>query len=138
MNLALIRDQSDIDGTFGKLYVNGLFQCYTLEDVDRRLEDGGEKVPSDTAIPRGTYKITITMSNRFKKLMMLVNDVPQFSGVRIHAGNTTGDTEGCILLGNGRNTTNAHLLDSRSAVNKLYACVESALNRKEEVTLEVK
>lgn len=138
MKLVLIRDQADPDGTFGKLYVNGLFQCHTLEDVDRRLENGGKKVAGETAIPRGTYKVIIDMSTRFKKLMMHVLEVPQFSGIRLHAGNTTADTEGCILLGNGRNTTADTLLDSRTAVSKLFEAVNTALGKGEEVTLEVK
>jgi hypothetical protein len=138
MKLVLIRDQSDIDGTFGKLYINGLFQCHTLEDMDRRLEEGGEKVAGQTAIPRGTYKLIIDFSNRFKKQMMRLVDVPQFSGVRIHAGNTHAETEGCLLLGNGRNTTSTYLLDSRNAVNKVFDAVENALDRGQEVTIEVK
>jgi hypothetical protein len=138
MKLVLIRDQSDIDGTFGKLYINGLFQCHTLEDMDRHLEDGGKKVPAQTAIPRGEYKVIIDFSNRFKKEMMHVLDVPQFAGIRIHSGNTHEDTEGCILLGNGRNTTSTYLLDSRNAVNKVFNAVEFALDHGQDVTLEVK
>ena len=90
MKLVLIRDQTDIDGTFGRLYINGLFECHTLEDVDRLLEKGGTKIPGETAIPRGEYKVIIDWSNRFKKEMMHVLDVPQFAGIRIHAGNYAG------------------------------------------------
>jgi len=136
MKLVIIRDQSDVEGTFGRLYINGLFECHTLEDFDRNLESGGKKVQNDTAIPRGEYKVIIDWSNRFKKEMMRVLDVPQFTGIRIHAGNTTADTEGCILLGNGR--ARSYLLDSRSAVNKVFASVEKALERGDDVTLEVK
>ena len=136
MNLILIRDQSDAVCTFGRLYINGLFECHTLEDVDRGLEDGGEKVAGETAIPRGTYKVIIDWSKRFNKEMLHVLDVPQFSGIRIHSGNTSADTEGCILLGNGR--ARDYLLDSRSAVSKVFLAVERVLDAGGDVTLEVK
>ena len=136
MELLLEREPSTDSGTFGKLYVNGLFQCYSLEDVDRRLEDGGTKIPGETAIPRGVYKVIIDWSNRFKKEMLHVLDVPEFAGIRIHAGNTNEDTEGCVLLGTGR--ANSRLLNSRAAVDRLFATVEAALDRGDEVTLEVK
>ena len=93
MNIVVIRDPSTDVSTLGKVYVNGLFQCYSLEDVDRRLEDGGTKIPGETAIPRGVYKVVIDWSNRFKKEMMHVLDVPGFEGVRIHTGNFAGKEE---------------------------------------------
>ena len=136
MNIVVIRDPSTDVSTLGKVYVNGLFQCYSLEDVDRRLEDGGTKIPGETAIPRGVYKVVIDWSNRFKKEMMHILDVPGFEGIRIHAGNRSCDTSGCLLIGNG--VAKDYLLDSRSAVNKLFATVEAALDRGDEVTLEVK
>lgn len=135
MKIQIVRESSGDHGTFGRVHVDGLFVCHSLEDKDRRIESGGVKIPGETAIPRGTYNVTIDMSVRFKKLMMHVLDVPQFSGVRIHSGNTTADTEGCILLGNGR--ANGYLIDSRSAVNKMFSAVERALKLGSTVTLEV-
>jgi hypothetical protein len=81
--------------TTGKLYVNGIYECYTLEDAVRN----GTKVIGKTAIPIGTYKLIIDASTRFKQDMPHILDVPDFTGVRIHAGNTSADTDGCILLG---------------------------------------
>jgi hypothetical protein len=80
--------------TIGKLYINGKYECYTLEDAVR-----DKKVQDVTAIPSGTYKLIIDASRRFKKDMPHILNVPNFTGVRIHAGNTSKDTEGCILLG---------------------------------------
>ena len=85
--------------TLGQMYQDGLHLGFTCEDTDRELEDGGIKIAKETAIPRGVYRLTVSMSNRFSRLMPEVQDVPQFSGVRIHGGNTDRDTEGCPLLG---------------------------------------
>ena len=81
--------------TVGKMYVDGIYECYTLEDAVRN----GTKVVGKTAIPIGTYKLIIDASVRFKQDMPHILDVPDFTGVRIHAGNTSADTDGCILLG---------------------------------------
>ena len=81
--------------TVGKMYVDGVYECYTLEDTVRN----GTKVIGKTAIPIGTYKLIIDASTRFKQDMPHILDVPDFTGVRIHAGNTSADTDGCILLG---------------------------------------
>ena len=81
--------------TVGKMYVNGVYECFTLEDAVRN----GTKVLGKTAIPIGTYKLIIDASTRFKQDMPHILDVPDFTGVRIHSGNTSADTDGCILLG---------------------------------------
>ncbi len=85
--------------TLGSLYQGDWFLGLTCEDRDRNLELGGIKIPKQTAIPRGYYRLTVSMSKRFGKLMPELLDVPQFSGIRIHGGNTHEDTEGCPLLG---------------------------------------
>lgn len=85
--------------TRGELIANGLHFAYVCEDTDRRLESGGIKVPKQTAIPRGRYKVILSYSNRFGRIMPEILNVPQFAGIRFHGGNDEHDTEGCPLLG---------------------------------------
>ena len=99
MKFELIRDVFQPGFTLGQMLKDGQHFGYTCEDCDRGLESGGVKVPGKTAIPTGLYALTASMSTRFSRLMPLVEHVPQFSGVRIHGGNTHRDTEGCPLLG---------------------------------------
>jgi hypothetical protein len=117
MKLKVVRDTLLPTVTLGKLYIDGVFECHTLEDCDRKLEGSGVKIPKETAIPRGLYPVIIDYSVRFQKQMMHVLNVPQFEGVRIHAGNSEKDTEGCILLGIGRSGNT--LLNSRQAVESV-------------------
>ena len=89
------------EGTPGDLIINREVFCHTLEDIVRPL--GFDKVPGQTAIPASRYPLVLSLSNRFrnpdgtKKLMPEILDVGGFHGVRLHGGNTTEDTEGCIL-----------------------------------------
>ena len=95
----LLRSDFNEEFTLGTFCFAGKFLGFTCEDKDRHMESGGAKVHGETAIPRGYYRMTVSMSNRFKKLMPEIKDVPGFSGIRIHAGNTHENTEGCPLLG---------------------------------------
>lgn len=118
MKLTLKRDPSSAKSTIGELLYNGIYQCWTLEDIERT-----EKVDGKTAIPKGTYEVVISYSNRFKRQLPLLLNVPNFSGVRIHSGNTAQDTEGCILVGNKKGTD--RVSESRAAFNALFAKMES-------------
>ena len=102
VELSLHRDVIHPDYTLGVLYVGMRHYGYTCEDRDRQLETGGDKVPKSTAIPRGRYRVSTSLSHRFGKELPILVDVPQFDGVRIHGGNTSADTEGCILVGRVR------------------------------------
>ena len=135
MKLLLERTTYTDNSTIGKLYINGVFQCFTLEDKDRNLEQQGEKVYGETAIPRGKYDVVITYSKRFRTELPLLVDVPQFEGIRIHPGNFSGDTEGCILVGSG--TAPDRLFKSRAAFNALFQRLELAYAKGEEITIEV-
>lgn len=83
--------------TLGKMYINDEYFCYTLEDVIR-----DKKIKHETAIDSGVYKVKLSVSNRFKRLMPLLIDVPKFKGIRIHGGNTKKNTSGCILVAKKR------------------------------------
>lgn len=98
MELNLYRHTYNTKGDrniIGDLFIDGVFFCHTLEDEKRA---DGLKVYGETAIPSGTYNVKLTMSNRFKRLMPLIIDVPMFKGIRMHGGNTSKDSHGCPLV----------------------------------------
>jgi hypothetical protein len=90
-----------------------------LEDAERKV-----KIKAETAIPKGSYKVIINESNRFKRLLPLLLNVPDFEGVRIHSGNSNHDTEGCILVGQTRNKN--YIGQSRKAFDKLFKKMQAA------------
>jgi len=83
--------------TIGSLSIDGVFECWTLEDTCRW---NSEKIKEKTAVPAGHYEVIIDWSTKFKKDLPHILDVPNFSGIRIHCGNSDEQTEGCILVGN--------------------------------------
>lgn len=110
--------------TIGELYIDGHYFCDTLEDRVRKLEEIKDKVYSKTAIPKGEYKVVISFSPRFKRLMPLLLNVPFFTGIRIHAGNTTEDTSGCILV--GRKTESGRLVNSSLTFRRLMSLLSKS------------
>jgi hypothetical protein len=129
MELKLIRKYPGADSVIGELYVNGTFECYTLEDIERPV-----KVQNVTAIPRGKYSVVISFSNRFQKLMPEIQNVPNYAGVRIHSGNVSADTEGCILVGQVKG--NNRIDHSRDAFNVLFPKLQAAAQT-EKIFLEI-
>ena len=134
--------------TISRVYINGFRfgdgkkWCSILEDEDRGLYNSMDeygikrhKVPGQTAIPYGTYEVTITYSPRFKRKLPLINGVKGFSGIRIHSGNTAADTEGCPLP--GVNDAVGRVSNSRYWFKLLNAQIEQALARGERVWWEV-
>ena len=121
LKLELKRIDKRSDCTIGELYVDGKYECFTLEDTCR---DNGVKVAGQTAIPAGTYRVQISFSNRFQKLLPLLIDVPNFEGVRIHTGNTSQDTEGCVLVGRQRLVNS--IGESKLAFAHLFPQLQSA------------
>lgn len=126
--------------TIGKLYIDGEYFCDTLEDKVRDLnkngvfDNGEKKIYGETAIPYGTYNVKWTYSNKFKKYMPLIENVPSFAGIRIHSGNTNADTQGCVLV--GENKAVGKVLNSKNTVNKLYPIIEKAC-KNGGVTIEI-
>lgn len=130
MILQMLRFEYHPERTIGVLLVDGRYFSYTLEDTARKV-----KIAGRTAIPEGEYPVRISMSARFKRKMLEVQNVPGFSGIRIHAGNTEHDTEGCPLLGYNRNSSTIFV--SRVAVADLEKKVRDSLDKGEPVTLLV-
>jgi hypothetical protein len=119
MKIVIKRLHKTENSTIGELTIDGKFECYTLEDKERDV-----KIKGETAIPTGTYKVIINQSNRFKRLLPLLIAVPNFEGVRIHAGNSNHDTEGCILVGMNRSVD--YITKSRKAFDILFKKMQSA------------
>lgn len=138
--------------TIGKLYVDGVYECDTLEDKVRDLnkdgdllDEGEEKVYGKTAIPYGRYKVTLkVVSPKFSHrssyiwcggFLPRVLDVPHFEGVLIHAGNTVDDSAGCLLV--GENKVRGRLVNSMATLRRLYAILKLASAKGEEIWLKI-
>lgn len=139
MKLELIRIANRPTYCIGKLYIDGVWFCDTIEDTDRGLDDSmsvdeilKKKIKGETAIPTGVYKIEITYSPKYKRMMPLLIGVKGYSGIRIHSGNTSKDTEGCLLV--GRNTVVGMVTDSRNTYQRLFARLQNA----KDITIEIK
>lgn len=122
--------------TLGRLYRNGLLFCFTCEDEDRELEKNpGKKVKALSAIPRGRYRLVVSVSARFKRELPEVQGVPGFTGIRIHGGNRAEDSEGCILTGSVR--TRDGVAKCADTVNEIVRLIKLADKNGEETWLEV-
>ena len=131
MDLYLKRFEKTPTYTVGLLEIANIFQCFTIEDAERDV-----KIAGKTCIPCGRYEVTITPSPRFKRKMMLINNVPNFQGIRIHTGNNNNETEGCLLpnlvyAGNGNG------LYSLNAVDIIFEIVQAEILRGEKVFIEI-
>lgn len=148
LKLVLERDVKDSSFTLGKLSVNGIDFCYTLEDVVR---SNGFKVAGQTAIPSGTYEIDMDTvspkySSRGSKSQYLkcenkvprLKNVPGFDGILIHIGNYTTDTEGCLLVGTSRNTSKGTISNSTTAFWQLYEILDEAHKAGKKITITIK
>lgn len=139
--------------TIGRLYVDGLYYFNTLEDRDRGLKQTdhpdyikARKVAGETAIPKGTYTVTMNVTspkyagvswywNLCRGKMPRLQNVPGFDGILIHPGNDALDTRGCILV--GKNTKVGKLTDSKSCFQQLYKLMKAAADKGEEITIEI-
>ena len=138
MKLVVKRTAKKPTYTIGKLFVDDVYFCDTLEDADRGLHQNMPlseikriKMMHETAIPMGTYKVIVNQSPRFGRLLPRLQDVPGFDGILIHRGNTDKDTSGCILT--GENKAVGKVLNSTPYELKL---VEMLKNEKD-VTIEI-
>ena len=138
MELLLKRIYKGNKYTIGKLYIDGEWFCDTIEDVVRNLPKDcpytpkgrnckcKEKVYGETAIPAGTYKVILSYSNRFKRILPELLNVPHFLGIRIHRGNTEQDSAGCIIL--GENKVKGKVINSTPYEIKLVKLLENQKN----------
>lgn len=136
MNIQLKRIAKKETYTIGKLYLDGIYFCDTIEDKDRGLNQTmlindikKKKVYGETAIPTGTYKLVIDYSNRFKKNMAHILNVPGYEGIRIHTGNTAKDSLGCIIV--GKNKVVGKVVESRDTYNQLFPILQKAFKEGE-------
>lgn len=146
MELVLQRTHDNGRATFGKLFVDGRFICYTLEDVVR--EQMGTpvadwKIRGETAIPSTTYagtsyRVTLETSARFGADTLTIHSVPGFDAIRMHAGNTEQDTEGCVLLGAAIDGRGICAGTSRPAVALVRELVHQAIASDIRVSLTIR
>ena len=137
MKLRLHRSVLSDRYTIGKLYVDGKYHCDTLEDTDRALEAHPDaKIYGKTAIPRGTYDVIISMSNRFKRELPLLKNVPGFDGIRIHPGNTHEDTDGCVLVG-VLSDSGDRVVMSRVTFDGLFKLLDRAYDANDPIVMTV-
>lgn len=116
--------------TIGELYYDGEYLCFTLEDVVRDV-----KVYGQTAIPEGRYQVVLSFSNRFQKFLPEILNVPNYTGIRMHAGNKPADTEGCVLVGDAKGDD--FIGNSRAAMAVLMARLGTSA-RRGKVWIEIK
>ena len=128
MQISVVREQYRPGCTVGRMFVDGTFECFTLEDGIRT-----KKVYGETAIPAGSYSVIVNYSPRFKTSLPLLQDVPNFEGVRIHPGNTAANTLGCILVGRNWTPGSEQVTASRLAFEPLKQKIVDAIARGEEV-----
>lgn len=133
MDIEIKRIYKGAEYTIGRLSIDGKYFCDTLEDTVRAL---GVKVRGKTAVPAGRYRVVLSESPRFKRILPLLVDVPNFEGVRIHPGNTAEDTEGCLLV--GFNQVKGKVVASRATFQKLFEKLWAADQAGEEICLEIK
>jgi hypothetical protein len=143
LELELLRNPDPTKGyTAGRLYLDGQPWLYTLEDEVRAIPGrpvSEWKIPKVTAIPRGRYRVILTRSNKFKRVLPEVLNVPGYTGIRMHKGNLAEHTEGCILVGKADgNDKDAWLGNSGVAEGELVAVLNDAINSGRQCWLTVR
>lgn len=142
MKIEVRRRYLGSDYTIGSMYINGEYFCDTLEDKVRDLnkdgdlsDNGEDKVYAKTAIPYGKYKVVISFSPKFKRMLPRLLNVPHFEGILIHRGNTAKDSAGCILV--GENKVKGQLINSTLYEKKITSICHKAQLQNEKITIEI-
>lgn len=140
MDLLLKRLKFNLSNTEGELWLNGKFFCYTIEDKVRsplgQLWKKIFKVYTKTAIPYGKYPVLVTWSNRFKRMLTGVFNVPDFVGIRIHNGTNENSSAGCIIV-SYKKQKNGWLVNEKDAMNDLCSIITEA-QKTEKIFLTIK
>lgn len=141
MNITVKRYKHAADFTIGKLFIDGEFECYTLEDEKREV-----KVMHETRIPEGKYPVVLRTfgghHERYEKKfpehegMLWVTNVPGFKDILIHIGNDDDDTSGCLLVGLNPDEANGKIVNSTAAYLRLYNKVLPVLKAGKEVWIK--
>ena len=138
MKITVKRTAKRAEYTIGKMYIDGVYFCDTLEDKDRGLtqdmplsEIQRIKVMHETAIPAGTYKVIVNMSPAKGRLLPRLLDIPGFEGILIHRGNTAADSSGCIIV--GENKVVGKVINSTICENNLV----EVLKYEDDITIEI-
>lgn len=139
MEIILERKIHNKTSTEGNLYINNNWFCHTIED--RVRAEVGQwkpelKVYGKTAIPYGRYPVLVTWSNRFKRMLTGVFNVPDFQGIRIHNGMTENSSAGCIIVSHKDDKEHHSLINDRSAMDDICRLVEAA-QKKEKVWITI-
>jgi hypothetical protein len=142
MELILQRRFLGGEYTIGSLYIDGERFSDTLEDVDRGLSQSMSpeeirkiKIPHETAIPTGTYRVIVNLSPAKKRMLPRLLDVPGFSGILIHRGNTKNDSSGCILV--GENKVKGKVINSTLYEKRLVEILTEAQENGETIEIEI-
>lgn len=150
MELTLNTLRREADWSMGEMLVNNDWLCWTLEDAVREVDFNGDgrvdvsevakfKVKGETAIPSGRYRVTLENSPKYGPNTMTINEVPGFTYIRIHPGNSAVDTEGCLLLGMDLEQSSGRIKGgtSKPAVEALKAKVMKVIAAGESVWLTI-
>ena len=135
INLRLEREYYNENFTLGRLYVDDVYECDTLEPRWRDYAGGDKKVKGESAIPEGRYKMFMRSNGRHHFTVPQLMDVPMFNAIQIHPGNTFKDTQGCILV--GINHKNLRVCDSVATFSKLFYKLEKAVKLGKQMWIEI-
>jgi len=131
----IARETFGADRTLGRLFTDdGSVELYTLEPhaIDWTKE---KKVWGKTAIPCGDYKVLMAYSPKYRKTMPYLLDVPHFSGIMFHPGNTPRDTRGCILVGQHQSV--GSVLMSQAGFQLLFHWIEQRFKCGDDVLVHI-
>ena len=138
MEIKVIRNILMNDYTIGKLYIDDVYICDTIEDRCRKIEKKEDKVYGRTAIPHGRYPVILDYSPKYSKMMPHILDVPYFSGIRIHCGNSDEDSLGCLIVGEYvPGVAGGWVSNSKLAYSKVFDKIKQASDKGERIFITI-